>query len=332
MKKLTILLGLFIVLSCEDKPEPDKTPPVAMITNIQAGAELTGIVKVTVDATDDDEVARVEFFVNGVLSATSESSEAIHTFNWDTDVGDNGSYQIYAKATDKSDNSASSSIITVNVINYRLVKMTSTVLVNVGYRIDNEGDWITINTGGSAEFEVPKNSSVNFTATTPTTYCGTNMYWDADIEVADEDIEQRLWINNNYFLLYTKNNDKVPVDYTMVNKDLTGAKTCYTDIPNNGVEYILGFYRAYTNTNIYWYYDNHPDYGYRYVDGDTYKVNYRVPDESHTDRNLYAKYNLQFSTEASDRIGVESYDDGYMGIPSRDESRTIQGGIERIEK
>ena len=329
MKKIAILLSLIIVFSCEDKPEPDKTPPIVMITNIQAGAELSDVVNVTVDATDDDEVARVEFFVNGVLSATSESSEAIHTFNWDTDVGDNGSYLIYAKATDKSDNSASSSIITVNVINYRLVTVRSTVLVIVGYKIDNEGDWKTINTGESAEIEIPKNSSVNFTATTPTTWCGTAMQWDTDIEVADEDLTFTLFINNDYFLLYTKNNYTEPIDYTKVNKSLVGEKTCFVDIPNDGVEYILGFYRAHTNSNIYWYKQSG---GTFYVDGDTYKINYNVPDANHTDKNLYAKYNLQVSTEVNDGISVESYDDGYMGIPSRDESSTIQGGIERIEK
>jgi hypothetical protein len=329
MKKLTILLGLFIVFSCEDKPEPDKTPPVVMITNIQAGAELSDVVNVTVDATDDDEVVRVEFFVNGVLSATSESSEAIHTFNWNTDVGDNGSYQIYAKATDKSDNSANSSILNVTVINYRTVTMTNTVLTKVGYKINSEGDWITIYKDESAEFEVPKNSSVNFTATTPTTYCGTNMIWDSDIEVADEDLTFTLFINNDYFLLYTKNNYTEPIDYTKVNKSLVGEKTCFVDIPNDGVEYILGFYRAHTNSNIYWYKQSG---GTFYVDGDTYKINYNVPDANHTDKNLYAKYNLQVSTEVNDGISVESYDDGYMGIPSRDESSTIQGGIGKIEK
>ena len=143
MKKITIFLSLLIIFACED--DKDETPPTVMITNIQANVELSDVVKVIVDANDNDAIALVEFFVNGVLNGTSESSEAIHTFNWDTDVGENGSYQIYAKATDESDNSASSSIITVNVINYRLVKMTNTTLVSVGYKINNEGDWITIN-------------------------------------------------------------------------------------------------------------------------------------------------------------------------------------------
>ena len=327
MKKLILLMGLLISFSCEE--DKDETPPTVMITNIQSGAELSDIVKVTVDANDNDAIALVEFFVNGALSGTSESDEAIHTFNWNTDAGDNGSYQIYAKATDESDNSASSSIITVNVINYRLVKMTNTVLVNVGYKIDNEGDWKTIYTDESAEFEVPKNSSVNFTATTPTNYCGTTVTWDADIEVADEDLTFTLFVNNNSFLLYTKNNDTQIIDYTLVNKDLIGEKTCYTDIPNDNVEYILGFYKKHENSSILWI---KPDGSGWIVNGDTKKVNYKVPDASHTDRNVYAKYTLQSSSEASDRIAVQSYGDGYMGIPSRDESSTIQGGIERIEK
>ena len=106
MKKITIFLSLLIIFACED--DKDETPPTVMITNIQANAELSDVVNVTVDANDNDAIALVEFFVNGALYGTSESSEAIHTFNWDTDVGDNGSYQIYAKATDESDNVTSS--------------------------------------------------------------------------------------------------------------------------------------------------------------------------------------------------------------------------------
>lgn len=330
MKKLILLMGLLISFSCEK--DKDETPPTVMITNIQPGAELSDIVKVTVDANDNDAIALVEFFVNGALSGTSYLDEAIHTFNWNTDAGDNGSYQIYAKATDKSDNVASSSIITVNVINYRLVKMTNTLLVNVGYKIDNEGDWITIKSNETAEFKVPKKDKVNFSATTPTNWCGSTITWDIDIEVVDEGSEWDMFVPNSYFLLYTINNDKVPVDYTVVNRDLTGYDVCYSDIPNDGVEYILGFYRAHPNSNIWWYMDNHPDNKIWRVDGDTYKIDYKVPDASHLDRNLYIKYYLQSSSEANDGIGVESYDDGYMGIPSRDESSTIQGVIERIEK
>ena len=331
MKKLILLMGLLISFSCEE--DKDETPPTVMITNIQPGAELSDIVKVTVDANDNDAIALVEFFVNGQLNGTSQSSEPIHNFNWDTDVGDNGSYQIYAKATDESDNVASTSIITVNVINYRTVTMTNTVLMEVEYKIDNEGDGITIKSNQTAEFEVPKNGSVNFTATTPPTYwCGATLRWDFDITVADKDEDWIIWIGDDYFALYTTNNDKVPVDYTRVNEDLTGSRTCYGNILNNGGEYHLGFYRAHTNTNIFWYMLNHPNYGYWYVNGETNRVNYEVPDASHTDRNLYAKYTLEYPDEANDGIAVQSYDDGYMGIPSRDESSTIQGGIERIEK
>jgi len=331
MKKLTILLGLFIVFSCEDKPEPDKTPPVVMITNIQVGAELTGIVNVTVDAIDDDEVARVEFFVNGALSGTSESSEAIHTFNWDTDAGDNGSYQIYAKATDKSDNSASSSILSVTVINYRTANFVNTTVAPVAYKIDGgESTWIE--SLDTAKVQVPKNTTINFYATTPTNWGGTSRNWDFDVDVPDTDVFWSFWVNDYWFFLFTKNNLSVNIKYTRVNKDLTGDDYDNNEIPNNGGEFRQGFFRAHTNTNIYWYLDNHPQYDYWYVDGETHTVDYKVPDASHTDRNLYAKYDLQGFAEANDGIGVESYDDGYMGIPSRDENDTAQGGYGKIEK
>ena len=329
MKKLILLMGLLISFSCEE--DKDETPPTVMITNIQSGAELSDIVKVTVDANDNDAIALVEFFVNGALSGTSESDEAIHTFNWNTDAGDNGSYQIYAKATDESDNSASSSIITVNVINYRTANFVNTTVAPVAYKIDG-GEFTWIESLDTAKVQVPKNTTINFYATTPTNWGGTSMNWDFDVDVPDTDVFWSFWVNDYWFFLFTKNNLSVNIKYTRVNKDLTGDDYDYNEIPNNGGEFRQGFFRAHTNTNIYWYLDNHPQYDYWYVDGDTYTVDYKVPDASHTDRNLYAKYNLQSSSEANDGIGVESYDDGYMGIPSRDESSTIQDGYGRIEK
>jgi hypothetical protein len=325
MKKLTILLGLFIVFSCEDI---DETPPVTMITNIQANAELTGIVEVIVDATDDDEVVRVEFFVNDTLRATSESSEASHTFNWDTDVGDNGSYQIYATATDKSDNSASSSILSVTVINYRTANIVNSTLVSLLYRIDNEGDVIWISSGDTVKVQVPKKTTMNFAGYTPTNYCGKILTWDFDVDVSDIDVFWRFWVNDNYFALYTRNSYTEPMKNMEINRSLDGEEWCFDEIPADGTLYFNGFYRAHPNTNIYWYKQSS---GYFYIDGDTYKVTYQVPDASHTDRNLYAKYNLQ-AAEANDGISVESYDDGYMGIPSRDENNTAQGGYGKIEK
>ena len=327
MKKLILLMGLLISFSCEE--DKDETPPTVMITNIQSGAELSDIVKVTVDANDNDAIALVEFFVNGALSGTSESDEAIHNFNWDTDVGDNGSYQIYAKATDESDNVASSSIITVNVINYRTAHFVNSTLVSVAYLIDNKGDYTWLSSGDTAKVQVPKNTTINFFGGTPTNYCGKSLTWDFDVDVADTDVLWKFWVGNNYFLLYTKNNYTEPIDYTVVNKELDTSDWCFEDIPADGIEYKLGFYRAHANSSIYWYLN---DGRYWHVDGDIIKVDYKVPDASHTDRNLYAKYDLQSSSEANNGIGVESYDDGYMGIPSRDENDTAQGGYGKIEK
>jgi len=339
MKKISIILSLLLIFACED--DKDETPPTVNITNIQMGSELTGIIEVKVDANDNDAISLVEFFVNGELSGTSKISEAIHSFNWDTDAGDNGSYQIYAKATDESDNVASSNIITVNVLNRRTLTMKNTTLVPIFHWYPDEeavGGYAyqMVQSGDTWKIEVPKNSTYSFIANTPGGFentpdydCGETIFWDSKIPVAEIDLGYELWVNNNYFLLYTKNNFTEPMTSMEVNRSLNGEAWCYDDIPADGIEYRKGFYRAHSNTNIYWYKQGG---GYFYVDGDTYKVNYRVPDENHTDRNLFAKYNLQVSSEANGGIAAKSYYDGYMGIPSRDENDTAQGGFRKIEE
>lgn len=326
MKKFIILLSLLIFFSCEE--DKDETPPTVMITNIRAGAELSGIVKVIVDANDNDAIALVEFFVNGVLKGTSKSDEQIHTFNWDTDIGDNGNYQLYAKATDESDNVASTEIISVNVINYRTAYFFNTTLVPVAYKIDNKGDYEWIYSGDTAKVQVPKNTSIKFEGTTPSNWCGTRMTWSFDVDVPDTHVLWKFWVNSNYFFLYTINSYTEPIDYTKINVGLDGADWCFDDIPADGTEYKLGFYKAHLNSNIYWYLYNGR---YWYVDGDTYKIDYMVPDASHADRNLYAKYKLESSSEANGRKVAEPYGEGNMGFPIRDNNSTIKGGYEKIE-
>jgi hypothetical protein len=341
MKKILSISILLFLFACED--DKDETPPTVNITNIQMGSELTGIIEVKVDANDNDAISLVEFFVNGELSGTSKISEAIYSFNWDTDAGDNGSYQIYAKATDESDNVASSNIITVNVLNRRTLTMKNTTLVPIFHWYPDEeavGGYAyqMVQSGDTWKIEVPKNSTYRLIANTPGGFentpdydCGETIFWDSKIPVAEIDLGYELWVNNNYFLLYTKNNDIVPISYTTVNKDLTYEKSCYVNIPNSGQEYNLGFYRADTNSNIYWYLDNHPNYSYLYVNGDSKKINYQASNANYTDRNIYAKYDLQPASESNNGIAFKTYDNRYIGVLSNDIISSPQGGIGKIK-
>jgi len=61
-----------------------------------------------------------------------------------------------------------------------------------------------------------------------------------------------LYVNSNDFYLYIINNNASYATNTLyVNYSLTAQTVDYVDVPNNGVKYGIGYYSAYTNTEIY---------------------------------------------------------------------------------
>ncbi|HEX9024116.1 MAG TPA: S8 family serine peptidase [Geobacteraceae bacterium] len=96
-------------------PQTDTTPPVATITYPASGATVSGAVQVSVSATDNVGVAKVELYVNGALLATD--SAAPFSFYWDTTQVAGGAYDLYAIAYDAAGNTGPSSHISVSVNN-----------------------------------------------------------------------------------------------------------------------------------------------------------------------------------------------------------------------
>jgi hypothetical protein len=88
-------------------PTPaDTTPPTVAIVSPSNGGTVSGTVTISASATDNIGVARVEFWVNNVLTATDTS--APYSFGWNTRKL-SGSQTIVAKAFDAAGNSATSS-------------------------------------------------------------------------------------------------------------------------------------------------------------------------------------------------------------------------------
>jgi len=91
----------------------DNTLPTINITNPNDGDTVSGIVNVTADAADDGGVAKVDFFIDGLLKQTDTTSP--YTFPWDTGTVGNGSHTILARVTDIVGKTAEDSItVTVN--------------------------------------------------------------------------------------------------------------------------------------------------------------------------------------------------------------------------
>jgi len=89
----------------------DDIPPDVSITYPQMGAVVAGIVSVSVNASDNVEVARVELYVDGNLTTTS--TLAPFTMEWDVDETPGGQHVIRARAFDAAGNSAVSSDVSV---------------------------------------------------------------------------------------------------------------------------------------------------------------------------------------------------------------------------
>lgn len=100
-----IIFLLFLSAGCD----ADRTPPDAAITAPVDNATVCGTVSITVDATDNIRIARVEFAIDSVMAATDTA--APWTYDWNTaGLSDSSLHTIIATAYDQADNTASDTV------------------------------------------------------------------------------------------------------------------------------------------------------------------------------------------------------------------------------
>jgi Bacterial Ig domain len=97
-------------------PIIDTTPPTAVINSPANGATVSGVVPVSVTATDNAAVSKVELIVDGsVVASSSTNQNNVYSLSWDTSGISGAAHSMMARATDTSGNVGTSSIINVNV-------------------------------------------------------------------------------------------------------------------------------------------------------------------------------------------------------------------------
>ena len=94
---------------------PDTTPPTASVSTPSNGASVKGTVPVTVSASDNVGITKVEILINGVVADTM--TKAPYTYAWNTSSEANASYTIEAKAFDAAGNVGISPTESVTVAN-----------------------------------------------------------------------------------------------------------------------------------------------------------------------------------------------------------------------
>jgi len=89
----------------------DSLPPTAVITSPAMGSNVAGNVKVSVSATDNTRVARVDLYVDGSPYASSTSATVV--FTWSAGKAGKGRHTLAARAVDTTGNVGAWSSVTV---------------------------------------------------------------------------------------------------------------------------------------------------------------------------------------------------------------------------
>jgi poly(hydroxyalkanoate) depolymerase family esterase len=85
-------------------PSGDTTPPTVTLDTPAAGAEVAGAVTIEATAHDDVGLARVEFWVDGILKGSAGA--APYTYRWNTTFCEVGAHVVLVKAYDRAGNTA----------------------------------------------------------------------------------------------------------------------------------------------------------------------------------------------------------------------------------
>ncbi len=111
--------------------------------------------------------------------------------------------------------------------------------------------------GGSATFEYEGNpGSISCYAytngkTDQGSQIGLKIVWNIDDDVSGLDEKNyNLIISDTYFFIYMQNNGSAYLAPLCVNYGLSDVTTDNIEIPNNGLTYRTGYYKAFTNTQV----------------------------------------------------------------------------------
>jgi PKD repeat protein len=108
-------IGSFQLSDCSGTAD---NPPSVSITSPSDGAIVSGTVSITADASDDNGVDQVEFFVDNNRLGTDADGSDGWSASWDTTGASEGSHTVSATATDTAGQTASDSVgVTVDNVN-----------------------------------------------------------------------------------------------------------------------------------------------------------------------------------------------------------------------
>ena len=113
MKKIIMLLSLFIIFACED--DKDTTGPEVTITSPADNATLGELVTIKVNTTDNSGILKVDFYIDN--SKVFSDTTLPYEYEWNTTTTTDSEHTIKVTSYDMNENFTETETITVTVDN-----------------------------------------------------------------------------------------------------------------------------------------------------------------------------------------------------------------------
>jgi len=265
MKRSTQLLALLVILTTVsagcDWLGRDETPPEVEIERPAADATVGGMVTVEATAFDEAGVEEVEFYVDG--QRLGASSEAPWTYEWNTLDVEEGSHQLSARARDAAGNEGESETVDIEVGRPLTFTFTNQLYTDIEIEVDGKRPR-SISPGGSTTYYYEVNpGQVDYEAetygqTSSGNRIGLRIVW-RNRTIGVEGRRTRtvnLTLSDDFFFLYMRDDGGVDLNPLYVNYGRSAQTRDNIIIPADGTRYRIGYYRAYTDTQVRAYHRN----------------------------------------------------------------------------
>ncbi len=180
----------------------DPTPPTVSITAPGNNAQVSDIVTITADASDNVGVSGVQFSVDGVATGTEDTSSP-YGLQWDTRTVANGAHTLTARARDAAGNSTVSGAVAVNVGNTNLFQnevLATGFALPTSIKFLPDGRLLVVELAGKIRVLPPP-----YTQADPTPFLQLTNVGSAGVQqgVYDIALDPGFATNHYYYLFYT---------------------------------------------------------------------------------------------------------------------------------
>jgi PKD repeat protein len=213
--------------------------------------KTSGYVPLTVQFTSTSSGAITTYSWNFGDGGTSTSQNPSHTYN---NCG-TGAYTVTLTVTGPGGSNSFNTTITVPCGTN--IKFNNPVFTSISVTLNSVTK--TIAPGSSVTFSSVPGSSVYYSAntkgvTSTGTQVGLQMTWNGTLTLTGGTTSYDLNVPSSYFFIYITNNGTHTLEKLYVNYNLTSQTYDAIVIANNKVKCALGYYKAWTNSNVrmYW--------------------------------------------------------------------------------